>query len=64
MDLLAGLGSGPFDSPVTVSIDTVLRDRSKDWLKLSFDPAIEPDGLTVTIVVEGGATLIYEYGSL
>jgi hypothetical protein len=46
------------------SIDTIMPSRSKDWLKLSFAPGVEPAGLTITIVVEGGATLIYEYGSL
>ena len=49
---------------LSASIDTIMRYRSKDWLKLSFFPGKEPADLTSTIVVEGGATLMYEYGSL
>ncbi len=45
------------------SIDTILLDRSKDWLKLSFDSEDAPEGLTITIVTSNGATLIYEFGS-
>jgi hypothetical protein len=47
------------------SIDppTVFEARSKDWLKLSFDPAKAPDGLKVTIVTSTGATFTYVYGA-
>ena len=41
---------------------TVLDARSKDWLKLSFFPAVAPAGLTVTIVTSTGATFTYGYG--
>ena len=43
------------------SIDTIMPDRSKDWLKLSFDSNDAPDGLTITIVTSTGATLTYVY---
>ena len=48
-------------SPAQASIETVMPARSKDWLKLSFDPAVEPDGLTITIVTSTNATFTYVY---
>ena len=49
-------------SPAQASISTIMPDRSKDWLKLSFDSGDAPDGLTVTIVTSTGATLTYVFG--
>jgi uncharacterized repeat protein (TIGR01451 family) len=42
--------------------NTILPARSKDWLKLSFDPGGAPTGLTITIVTDNGSTLIHEFG--
>ena len=50
-------------SPAQASISTLVPDRSKDWLKLSFDSGDAPEGLTVTIVTDEGATFTYVYGS-
>jgi hypothetical protein len=50
-------------SPAEASISTLMPDRSKDWLKLSFDSGDAPEGLTVTIVTDDGATFTYVYGS-
>ena len=61
-----GLGTQPADvCRLQANIDpaTQIDARSKDWLKLSFDPAGAPDGLTVTIVTDDGATFTYEFGS-
>ena len=61
---ISGCDPTPDGCLLQASIDTILPDRSKDWLKMSFTPGVEPDGLTITIVTDGGATFTHEYGTL
>ena len=62
---ISGCDPSPDGCLLQANIDppTTIEDRSKDWLKLSFDNEAAPAGLTVTIVTDDGATFTYVYGA-